>query len=223
MDRPRSPNFLDGNRLSSRARAGCQAGGGRVGRGVRRVAVFLRGFAGGGRRVALRVEARARATSWFQFAALLLRTTSRSGIAGFLLAAGGLPPAAVAIDAARWPLDLPPVLTSSFGEYRANHIHAGMDFGTGGRTGALCRAVGDGSVVRMRMSPYGYGKALYIQLDGGPLLVYAHLSRFAEPMAARARAEQKRLGRYTFDINLPAGEMRVLRGSVIAWSGDTGV
>jgi hypothetical protein len=75
----------------------------------------------------------------------------------------------------------------------------------------------------MRMSPYGYGKALYIQQDGGPLVVYAHLSRFAEPMAQRARAEQRRLGRYTFDLNLQPGEIRVARGAVVAWSGQTGV
>ncbi|MEO8677381.1 MAG: M23 family metallopeptidase, partial [Casimicrobiaceae bacterium] len=125
--------------------------------------------------------------------------------------------------APRWPLDLAPVLTSSFGEYRPGRFHAGIDLATGGRTGAACHAVGDGSVVRMRMSPYGYGKALYVQLDNGPLVVYAHLSRFAAPMAARARAEQRRGQRYTFDVNLPPGEMRVQRNTVIAWSGDTGI
>jgi hypothetical protein len=142
-------------------------------------------------------------------------------LAGLVLLLPGAEPGAA--DAPRWPLDVPPVLTSSFGEYRPNHFHAGIDFATGGRTGLVCRSVGDGSVVRMRMSPYGYGKALYIQMDQGPLVVYAHLSAFADPMAKRARAEQKRLGRYTFDIQVPPGEMRVLRGAVIAWSGDTGI
>jgi hypothetical protein len=131
--------------------------------------------------------------------------------------------AAAGAAAPTWPLDLPPVLTSSFGEYRSNHVHAGIDLGTGGRTGVPCRATGDGSVVRMRMSPFGYGKALYVQLDGGPLAVYAHLSRFAAPMAARARAEQEGRRRYSFDITLPPGELRVRRGQVIAWSGQTGV
>jgi hypothetical protein len=132
-------------------------------------------------------------------------------------AAAGTPPARP------WPLDLPPVLTSTFGEFRSNHLHAGIDLATNGAVGAVCRAVGDGSVVRMRMSPFGYGKALYIQQDGGPLVVYAHLSRFAAPMAARARAEQRRLGRYTFDLSIPAGEMRVRTGEIVAWSGQTGV
>src|SRR5262245_55432769 len=148
-------------------------------------------------------------------AGVAVRRVTLLGVAALAATAGAPAP--------RWPLDLPPVLTSSFGEYRANHLHAGIDLATGGVTGAVCHAVGDGSVVRMRMSPYGYGKALYIQTDGGPPVVYAHLSRFAEPMASRARAEQRRLGRYTFDLALHPGEMRVARDAVVAWSGQTGV
>jgi len=122
-----------------------------------------------------------------------------------------------------WPLEIPPLLTSSFGEYRPGRFHAGIDFATGGHTGEPCVAVGTGSVVRLRMSPYGYGKALYVQMEGGPLAVYAHLSRFAPAVAARARAEQRRLGKYTFDLALAPGELRVAAGEVIAWSGDTGI
>jgi hypothetical protein len=133
------------------------------------------------------------------------------------------PPVRAATPAWQWPLDLPPVLTSTFGEYRSQHLHAGIDLATAGRVGVPCFAVGDGSIVRMRMSPYGYGKALYVQLDHGPLAVYAHLSRFAAAPAARARAAQQASQRYTFDLELPAGELRVRRGEVIAWSGQTGV
>ena len=122
-----------------------------------------------------------------------------------------------------WPLDSPPVLTSSFGEPRRTHLHAGIDLGTEGRTGIACRAVDDGWISRLRMSPFGYGKAVYLQLDTGELVVYAHLSRFAEPMAARAWQEQVRRGRYTFDVNLERGEIRVQRGDIVAWSGDTGI
>jgi len=137
-----------------------------------------------------------------------------------LLARGGSGIAAPSYD---WPLKANPVLTSSFGEPRSTHVHAGIDLSTGGRTGIACRAVADGSVVRMRMSPFGYGKALYVQIDSGPLVVYAHLSRFAEPMAQRAWQEQVRRGQYTFDIYLPPGSLRVRQGEIVAWSGDTGV
>ncbi len=122
-----------------------------------------------------------------------------------------------------WPLDSPPVLTSSFGEPRRTHLHAGIDLGTEGRTGIACRAVDEGWIARLRMSPFGYGKAVYLQLDSGALVVYAHLERFAEPMAARAWQEQVRRGQYTFDVHLERGEIRVRRGEIVAWSGDTGV
>jgi len=132
-------------------------------------------------------------------------------------------PGRAAEPSRRWPLDLPPVLTSTFGEYRAQHLHAGIDLATGGRVGAPCYAVGDGSIVRLRMSPFGYGKALYLQLDAGPLVVYAHLSRFAAAAADRARAEQESLHRYSFDLNLAPAQLRVKRGDIVAWSGQTGV
>ena len=132
---------------------------------------------------------------------------------------------AAAVDAIEplWPLDASPVLTSSFGEPRSTHLHAGIDLGTGGRTGVPCFAVHDGWVARMRMSPFGYGKALYIQLETGELAVYAHLDRFAAPIAQRAWLEQKKRGRYSFDLYLEPREIPVQRGQVIAWSGETGV
>lgn len=122
-----------------------------------------------------------------------------------------------------WPLDATPLLTSSFGEFRRSHLHAGIDLATGGRNGLRCFAVHDGYVARLRMSPFGYGKAIYVQLDSGPLVVYAHLSRFASRIAERAREEQRKRRRYTFDVYLQPNEIRVRRGDVIAWSGDTGV
>ena len=146
------------------------------------------------------------------------------GALGALVCIGllGAPALLVAADY-EWPLDAPKTLTSSFGEPRRTHIHAGIDLATGGRTGLACRAVGDGWVARLRMSPFGFGKALYLQLDDGPLVVYAHLNGFAAPMAERAWREQVQRGRYTFDVQLPAQEIRVQRGQIVAWSGDTGV
>ena len=74
-----------------------------------------------------------------------------------------------------WPLDVPPVLTSTFGEFRAHHFHGGIDFSTGRRLGLPVRALADGSVVRVRASGVGYGRAVYLLLDDGRTAVYAHL------------------------------------------------
>ncbi|MFP4192555.1 MAG: M23 family metallopeptidase, partial [Candidatus Hydrogenedentota bacterium] len=96
-----------------------------------------------------------------------------------LFAAAGAAPQE---DTYHWPLDVDPVLTSSFGEYRTGRFHAGIDLRTYG-IGQPVRAPEDGEVVRVRTSPYGYGKALYIRLADGNTAVFAHLDRFASPVA----------------------------------------
>lgn len=152
-----------------------------------------------------------------------------ASVLGCLLGSGSSRPAAAAGNTLPgdssyvWPLEAPPLLTSSFGEFRETHLHAGIDLGTGGRIGLRCFAVADGWVARLRMSPFGYGKAVYLQLDTGQLVVYAHLSRFAPALAERARREQLQRQSYTFDVYLEKDAIRVRRGEVIAWSGDTGV
>ncbi|MBU0519826.1 M23 family peptidase, partial [bacterium] len=58
-------------------------------------------------------------------------------------------------------------LSSTFGETRDGHYHFGIDIKTNGTEGHSCYAVADGDIVRVRVSPYGYGKALYLQLADG--------------------------------------------------------
>lgn len=125
-------------------------------------------------------------------------------------------------DTYHWPLHLDPVLTSSFGEYRPGRFHAGIDLRTYG-IGQPVRAPEDGEVVRVRTSPYGYGKALYIRLADGNTAVYAHLDRFASPLAEYVFEAQHERERYTVDLYPGEGEFSVERGEVVAYSGRTGV
>lgn len=145
---------------------------------------------------------------------------------------GALAGPAAASDAAStaaplWPLEERGCVTGSFGEYRANHFHAGIDLSTGGRIGAPVRAPAAGRVVRLRASPYGYGRAIYIDLDdaergvGGKQVVFGHLSDFAPRWRALVDAEQERLGKFTVDFAVPDSP-RVAAGDVVAFSGDTG-
>ena len=63
----------------------------------------------------------------------------------------------------RWPLDLPTrYLTSNFMEYRSGRFHAGLDLKTRSRPGFAARAVEDGSIVRVRSTPFAYGRAVYL-------------------------------------------------------------
>ena len=91
---------------------------------------------------------------------------------------GAAEPDTTAVEV-RWPLDLPTrYLTSNFMEYRSGRFHAGLDLKTQSRTGFAARAVEDGSIVRVRATPFAYGRAVYLLGNSGRTYVYAHLSRF---------------------------------------------
>ncbi|MFA6107827.1 MAG: M23 family metallopeptidase [Candidatus Latescibacterota bacterium] len=151
------------------------------------------------------------------FAGLLLIVAVLSALPARAAVSGAVLP-----DSFGWPIDHPRVLSSTFGETRAAAFHAGIDLKTAGRTGFVVRALADGSVVRLRTSPWGYGRVVYQQLADGRTLVYAHLQRFAPALAARVDSAQQARGRYTVDLTLTPGEVPVHQGEVIAWSGDSG-
>lgn len=121
-----------------------------------------------------------------------------------------------------WPLDLPRELTSSFAEYRPGRFHAGIDLRTGG-VGPPVKATRDGYVSRIRCSPYGYGKAIYLQLDDGHTVVYGHLDGFDDALTAYVRAAQHASESYTVDLTPAPGQFPVRRGQVIAAAGQTGI
>lgn len=121
-----------------------------------------------------------------------------------------------------WPMPLRPAISSNFCEYREGHLHAGLDIRTFGSEGVPCRSSGDGYVSRIRASASAYGKALYVQLETGETLVYAHLAEFAPELEVIVREEQERRRRYRVDLRMPPSRYPVSRGDVIAWSGMTG-
>lgn len=120
-----------------------------------------------------------------------------------------------------WPLDLARELTSSFAEYRPGRFHAGVDLRTGA-SGKEVRAIGDGYVSRVRCSPWGYGKAVYLQLADGNTAVYAHLSAFDPALETYVRAAQHKGKTYTVDLYPDKGAFPVSQGQIIAKSGETG-
>ena len=125
-----------------------------------------------------------------------------------------------------WPLAVPGTLLSAFGEYRYDHLHAGIDISTAGATGHRVLAAASGSIYRLKVEWRGYGRALYIRHPDGRVTVYAHLERFEDTLLGLERRVTKRrleVGtRYPGDIYLdpPAS---VKRGQLIAFSGESGV
>ena len=111
-------------------------------------------------------------------------------------------------------------ISSSFGEYRTNHLHAGFDFSTGGRNGVPLLAVADGEVRMVKITHRGYGRALYLTHADGFLSVYAHLQAFSEAVEKRispALARTPYPG--TVDLDPPVA---VKAGEVVAYSGESG-
>ncbi len=121
-----------------------------------------------------------------------------------------------------WPTNASRYMSSSFCEYRSGHFHAGIDIKTQGRTGFETFAVRPGYIWRVRVSPSGYGRSLYLRLDTGETAVYAHLSHYIPEIEARIRSEQLRRGRFSVDLFFGPGEFPVERGDTIAYTGRTG-
>jgi len=122
----------------------------------------------------------------------------------------------------RSPLDIPLIVAGNFGEVRTNHFHTGMDFKTMGVEGKNIYSVEDGYVSRIAFSHYGYGRALYITHPNGYTSVYAHLSKFKNPIFDYAKNHQYSVQQETFNIYLDSGELVVNKGQIIALSGNSG-
>jgi hypothetical protein len=121
-----------------------------------------------------------------------------------------------------WPLAGTPAVSSNFCEYREGHFHAGLDIRTFGAEGVACIAVGDGYVSRLRASPEGYGRVLYIRLDSGETVVYAHLAEFSPELETALYDAQRRAFSFVVDVRFPRGRYPIRRGDVIGYSGSTG-
>lgn len=120
------------------------------------------------------------------------------------------------------PLDIPLILAGNFGELRSNHFHSGIDIKTQQREGLAVYAIDDASVTRIKISHWGYGKALYITHPSGYTSVYAHLQKFSPKIEEYIKKIQYKKQSYQVETFPDFGELKVKKGEVIAYSGNTG-
>lgn len=120
------------------------------------------------------------------------------------------------------PLGIPLILSSNFGELRPNHFHMGIDFKTNNRIGYNLYSIEEGIVSRIKVSPYGYGKVVYIDHPNGITSVYAHCSEFKGLVDSIVRATQEKEQNYAVEIFPKPNEIKLKRGEVFALSGNTG-
>jgi hypothetical protein len=120
-----------------------------------------------------------------------------------------------------WPTNASEYMSSSFCEFREGHYHAAIDIKTWNTEGYPCYAIADGEIKRIRVSPFGYGKVLYLQLKDGNTVIYAHLQKFTKEVEKLIRQQQFKNKKY--QLNWWPKNLKVKKGDIIAYTGRTGI
>jgi len=122
------------------------------------------------------------------------------------------------------PYTLELAITGSFSEIRPNHFHSGIDFQVQQKEGLPVYAVADGVISRIKVSPVGFGNALYIDHPNGFTSVYAHLKGYNDTITGYLRSNQYRLKSFAVDL-FPANNkdsIYVKKGQLIGYAGNSG-
>ena len=125
-------------------------------------------------------------------------------------------------DYFRSPLDIELVLAGTFAELRNNHFHSGLDIKTKQREGLKIYAAASGYVSRIKVSHFGYGKALYITHPNGYVTVYGHLQRFSDTIEAYIKKHQYEMESYEIELFPELNTLLVTKGDLVAYSGNSG-
>ena len=125
-------------------------------------------------------------------------------------------------DYFRSPLDVTVVLSGTFAELRSNHFHSGLDIKTQQRTGLKIYTAAQGYVSRIKVSHYGYGKALYITHPNGYVTVYAHLSKFSPSIQKYIKECQYDKETYEVEVFPSPEELPISADEIVAFSGNSG-
>lgn len=120
------------------------------------------------------------------------------------------------------PMQLPFNLAGTFGEPRPDHFHSGIDIKTNGVEGAPVIAIAAGFISRIRVSPYGYGKAIYVTHRNGYTSVYGHLSKFYGKIEQYIHTKHYAVQKSELDITLDSTTFVLQQNDTIAFSGNTG-
>lgn len=120
------------------------------------------------------------------------------------------------------PMRIPIVLSANCFELRPHHFHGGIDIKTQGVIGKGIYSVADGYVVRVAVSPGGYGKALYIRHPNGTTSVYGHVEQFYDELEAHVYEQQYAQRSFRVDLSFAPDRFPVTQGQLVALSGNRG-
>ncbi len=132
------------------------------------------------------------------------------------------PPASYPQGYFRNPLSIPMQLSGNFGELRSNHFHMGLDLKTQARENLPVYAAADGYISRIKIEPFGFGRAIYVNHPNGYTTLYAHLNNFNTPLENWVKQQQYRLESWAVYLEVPPELFPVKKGDFLANSGNSG-
>lgn len=120
------------------------------------------------------------------------------------------------------PIAIPVAISGSFAEIRTDHFHSGVDFRTNGKAGLKVYSSDTGFVSRIKVSPIGFGKTIYIEHPNGITTVYAHLDKFEGKIARYVESAQYAQKSFEVELFPTKDELIVKKGEIIGISGNSG-
>jgi hypothetical protein len=122
-----------------------------------------------------------------------------------------------------YPVDKAQVgIVANFGELRPNHWHMGLDCRTNAQENYPILAAAEGYIAKVKIEPYGFGNALYINHPNGFTTLYAHLNDFFPELQAYVKQQQYAQKKWNVFLDIPKDLFKVTKGMFIAKSGNTG-
>jgi len=120
------------------------------------------------------------------------------------------------------PMKIDLVLAGNFCEMRSNHFHTGLDIKTNHKEGVKLYAIEDGFISRLKVSPWGYGNAIYIQHTNGLTSLYAHCQKFTPKIDSLVYEIQKAYEKSVIDKDVLPLKIPIKKGQFIGYSGNSG-
>jgi hypothetical protein len=122
----------------------------------------------------------------------------------------------------QWPVGAKLALAANFGELRPNHFHMGLDCKTDQAENKPVYAAAEGYISKIKIEPFGFGRAIYIDHPNGLTTLYAHLNDFYPALEKYVTEQQYKQEKWKIFLDIPPGLFKVKKGEFIANSGNTG-
>ena len=121
-----------------------------------------------------------------------------------------------------YPVNAKNSLSANFGDLRPNHYHMGLDCRTDQKQNKEILAAAAGYIAKVKIEPWGFGRAIYINHPNGLTTLYAHLNDFYPGLEKYAKEQQYKLKSWAVFLDIPANLFPVQKADTIAFSGNTG-